>query len=135
MFNIPQHYISLCAITRKSEQGVMLAVGEVSSTRTLSVAYRGTTTWKDTIADADIELSESNIIPGGRFHSRFSRRSDTVTTEQILHCADVENCLAIVTCGHSLGGAVSSIAAIYLMKYVGASSESPRSTILTDVIF
>eukprot|EP00092_Neocalanus_flemingeri_P008198 GFUD01008839.1.p1 GENE.GFUD01008839.1~~GFUD01008839.1.p1 ORF type:complete len:1020 (+),score=178.99 GFUD01008839.1:195-3254(+) len=114
---------TVCAISVNSPQGVILAVGDVQGENTLYVAYRGTATWEDALDDADIKLTENDSIPGGRFHSGFSRRSGTVSLEQILHCAHKEQCKRVVTCGHSLGGSVSSITAIKLMQHIGTESD------------
>ena len=116
----PNHTIyTVCAVSKNSAQGVMLAVGTVGDTNTLYVAFRGTATWKDAVTDADIHLKEKPSIPGGKVHSGFDERASTVPLDQILHCAQEENCQTIITCGHSLGGAVSAITAIDLMIHLG----------------
>ena len=112
------------AVSKHSEQGVILAVGTVNGKDTLYVAYKGTTTWKDCIADVDIVLQKEPQIPGGRVHSGFARRSkQTVRVKDILHCATIANCETIITCGHSLGGAVSSITALDLLQFLGKNAE------------
>ena len=121
----PNHTIStVCAVSKYSAQGVMLAVGKVKETNTLYVAFRGTATWKDAVTDADIHLKEKPSILGGKVHSGFDKRAATVPLEQILHCAREENCQTIITCGHSLGGAVSSLTAIDLMIRLGPDPET-----------
>ena len=51
----PNHTISsVCAVSQNSAQGVMLAVGMVATANTLYVAFRGTASWDDAVADADI---------------------------------------------------------------------------------
>lgn len=113
----------VCAISSNSDQGVILATGTVGGKNTLYIAYKGTTTLEDMITDCDIELMDSPLIPGGKFHSGFYKRAETVTIDQILYCAKQEECQEIVTCGHSLGGAVACISAIRLMKHLGSKSE------------
>ena len=91
--------------------------------RTLYVAFRGTASWKDAVADLDIKLRTKDAIPGGKFHSGFDKRSRVLPMQHIEFCARQEDCETIVICGHSLGGAVSSISAIDLMLHLGTSKE------------
>lgn len=105
----------VCAISEHSKQGVILAVGRVEDQNVLYAAFKGTKTWKDAMADADIELIHRDDIPGGTFHSGFERRTKVLPLKHLMHCANKEDCKTIILCGHSLGGAVSSIAAIELM--------------------
>ena len=51
------------AVSKHSDQGVMLAVGKVNDKDTLYVAYRGTATWNDGITDVDIEMQNNASIP------------------------------------------------------------------------
>ena len=89
----PNHTIStVCAVSKYSAQGVMIAVGKVGEANTLYVAFRGTATWEDAVTDVDIHLKEKPSIPGGKVHSGFDKRAATVPLEQILHCAREENC-------------------------------------------
>ena len=110
------------AVSQNSAQRVMLAVGTVGEKRTLYAAFQGTASWEDAIVNMDIELKTKDAIPGGRFHSGFDERSSTLPLENILFCARNENCGTIVTCGHSLGGAVASISAINLMLHLGKNT-------------
>ena len=105
---------TVSAISQDSPQKVMLAVGQVGGKNTLYVAFRGTVSWEDLMSDADIELEHKDALPGGKFHSGFNRRANVLPIQNILFCAAEGNCDTIVTCGHSLGGAVSSISAIML---------------------
>ena len=115
---------TLHAVSKHSDQGVIIAVGTVNGKDTLYVAYRGTATWKDGIVDVDIVMQKEPKIPGGRVHSGFNRRSkQTVRVKDILHCAPIANCETIITCGHSLGGAVSSITALDLLQFLGKNAE------------
>ena len=52
----------------------MLAVGDVGGKRTLYIAFRGTASWEDAVADIDIKLKTKEAIPGGRFHLGFDKR-------------------------------------------------------------
>ena len=114
---------TVAAISQHSPQKVMLAVGDVGGERTLYVAFRGTASWKDAVADLDIKLRTKDAIPGGKFHSGFDKRSRALPMQHIEFCARKEECKTIVTCGHSLGGAVSSISAVDLMLHLGKSTD------------
>lgn len=121
----PNHTIkTVCAVSKNSEQGVMIAVGEVGGNNTLYVAFRGTVSWNDVVADADISLRENPSILGGRIHSGFAKRAESVPLKQIKYCLRKEDCENIITCGHSLGGAVSAISAINLMIDLGSESDT-----------
>ena len=118
------HTIHAVSNPKHCDQGVILAVGRVNNKDTLYVAYRGTTTWSAAIADADIALQKEPRIPGGRIHSGFSKRSrETARARDIVYCATIANCETIITCGHSLGGAVSSVSALDLLQFLGKDTE------------
>ena len=114
---------TIAAISQHSPQKVVLAVGKVGEKRTLYVAFRGTASWDDAVADLDIALRAKDAIPGGKFHSGFDRRSSVLPMEHIVSCARMEDCDTIITCGHSLGGAVSSITAIDLKLHLGKKTD------------
>ena len=114
---------TVCAISEHSDQGVMLAVGLVEKQNVLYAAFRGTQSWEDAVADADIQLRHKEEIPGGTFHSGFEKRSRVLPWKQILHCAQQEDCQTIVLCGHSLGGAVAAISAIEVMMHLRDNAE------------
>ena len=114
---------TVAAISQHSPQKVMLAVGDIGGKRTLYLAFRGTASWEDAVADMDIKLRTKDAIPGGKFHSGFDERSSALPMQHIVFCAREEGCQTIVTSGHSLGGAVSSISAIDLMLHLGKSTD------------
>ena len=127
LFSSAQHHTvdTVCATSKYSAQGVMLAVGKVGDENVLYVAFRGTKNWENVMTDADIEQVHRDDIPGGTFHSGFEQNSKVLPMKQLLYCAEEENCQTIVLCGHSQGGAVSTICAIQLMMHFkGTSSMS-----------
>ena len=73
----------VCAISEHSKQGVLLAVGRVEDQNVLYAAFKGTKTWKDAMADADIEQIHRDDIPGGTFHSGFERRTKVLPWKQL----------------------------------------------------
>ena len=105
---------SVIAVSKNSPQKVLLAVGNVASQKVLYVAYRGSVTKEDWLADIDVQGTQRPNMDG-LFHSGFSKRSVTVPVSYILECSDHFECSTIITCGHSLGGAVSTISALDLM--------------------
>ena len=105
---------TVLAISQYSDQKLMLALGEVKEKKVLYVAFRGTKSWEDAMADADIKQRGRQDIPGGTFHSGFESRSRVLPAWQILNFAEREDCETIVVCGHSLGGAVAAVSATSL---------------------
>ena len=67
-------------------------------------------------AEDQLSLKDSEDMSEEKFHSGFEERANTIPLEYILKCAEKEDCKTIVTCGHSLGGVVSSIVALGLMR-------------------
>ena len=110
------HTIKLiCDISKNSKQRLMVAVGSIAEGKnTLYVAFRGCQSKDDFSSTLDITMVKSDH--GGKVHEGFLDRSRTLPTDYILKCSDAYDCDSIVTCGHSLGGAVSSILATELMK-------------------
>ena len=119
----------VCGISKHSDQKVMLAVAEVKRTKTLYVVYRGTTNADDVKADLSIEPAKKKGIEGS-FHKGFSSRSEVIPVKYILQCANQNQCTTVVTCGHSLGGAVSSIVAIDLMRDLETSDRLSSSDMM-----
>ena len=90
----------------------------VVSKDTLFVAFKGTESFDDWIDNAKIE-KECNGRFCGSFHSGFHKRASIVCLEDIKKVADVYAVEKIVMCGHSLGGAVSSIVYLLLHQTTG----------------
>ena len=112
---------NIIGITKFSAQKVMVAIGETveengtNGSKVLYLAYRGTASREDFMADIDIKLKQKRFM---KFHSGFEERSNIISTKYILDCAEAYDCCKIVTCGHSMGGAVSTIVALDLMEAV-----------------
>ena len=122
--NATKHSIhTICGSSQNSPQKVVVAVGTVAEEPTLYVAFRGSVTKDDWLADINIKgTSRPNTT--GLFHKGFSERSKTVSVEHLLQCSRNFNCKTIITCGHSLGGAVSSIVALDIMKRLEESDDT-----------
>ena len=106
---------TIYGITKYSNQKMMVAEGEVEKEGVLYVVYRGSKSNDDFMTDIDIKQM-AKVKMQGLFHAGFEERSRILSTEYILDCAQRIGCETIVICGHSLGGAVSSIAALDLMR-------------------
>ena len=114
--NSKQHSIQkVIGISEHSEQRVILAIAEAKNVKSLLVAYRGTESATDVMADIQIDKTTKSGFEG-KFHKGFASRSETVPMKYITQYAKETECKTIITCGHSLGGAVSTIAALDLMK-------------------
>ena len=90
-------------------------LAEVSDDRAIYIAFRGTRTsnWDDILTDLDITLEQANYYPWfGLFHRGFLKRIELVPLNKIIN-SDLVGDKELVFCGHSMGGAVSSIAALY----------------------
>ena len=106
---------TICGVSQNSPQKVVVAVATVAEEQILYVAFRGSVTKDDWMADINIKgVTKPNMA--GLFHAGFLKRSETVSVDHLLQCADNYKCKTIITCGHSLGGAVSSIVALDLLK-------------------
>ena len=78
--------------------------------RTLVVAFRGTLNKTDIKTDFEIELKKDNsYFKEGKIHGGFLKRMQQIPIGDILILAKNCNVSRILTCGHSLGGAVSSL--------------------------
>ena len=101
----------ICDITKYCQQKIIFAVGEVEKKNVLYVTFRGSHSWNDFVTDFDMKE-----VDAGKVHAGFLKRSKTVPIEYIIKCAEVKSCQSIVPCGHSLGGAISAIVGLDLMK-------------------
>ena len=85
--------------------------------KTLIVAFRGTTTKKDIETDSKIGLKAHQSFVG-KVHSGFLERMEKVPVGEIIDLAISHKAHQILTCGHSLGGAVSSLVHVELITYL-----------------
>ena len=73
----------------------------------------------DWITDAEITLKDADFLPGCRVHTGFERRMNQFVTEgdhlaTLLQIIDDNPDNPVVLTGHSLGGAVAQLTAVYL---------------------
>ena len=101
----------------------------------LIVAFRGTTTKKDIESDLQIGLKTDETFVG-EVHGGFLERMKSVPVEEILNLASRLQVDFVVTCGHSLGGAVSTLVNIKLKKELEVRNWStPFSNNLINITF
>ena len=74
----------------------------------LIAALQGTVTKEDWIDNLTL-IQEADNRYIGKFHKGYLRRSKSINIEDILASAKYYNASKIITCGHSLGGCVSSV--------------------------
>ena len=82
--------------------------GTNNQKKTLYVAFRGTQKHEDVVADFKIGF-KTDLKFNGEIHGGFLDRMQSVSTEKIFEIAFLNKVDQIVTCGNSLGGAVSSL--------------------------
>ena len=98
------------------------------------IAFRGTTLGDehDFITNIKLGLKTDSKFEG-KFHSGFLERSQSTPIEEILNLAEKYNVRQILTCGHSLGGAVSSLCHLRLMQFLDEKGDA--SFELTNMTF
>ena len=87
-----------------------------SKMTTLYIAMKGSETSKDWKTNLDFEMVENEYFLG-KFHRGFFNRSVLADLEDIQNMIVKYSVQRVITCGHSMGGAVSSILHLRLAKY------------------
>ena len=108
---INHHQIDQVCISQHWEQKVMLAVSR--DAKSLYVAIRGTVDKGDWDSNLSVALTKMDHFPG-KCHAGYAERAGKVSPSNILQFAKQSGIRIIVTCGHSLGGAVSTLLALQL---------------------
>ena len=89
------------------------STGFTKTEKMLIVAFRGTSTKEDIESDLQIGMKTDDSFVG-HVHGGFLKRMKSVPVDKILGLAFINKVDFVVTCGHSLGGAVSSLVHIKL---------------------
>jgi hypothetical protein len=84
------------------------------STRELYVAFRGTADLSDVLVDLNILGSSTETL--GRFHDGFYQRAAQLSVGPFAAFLDANPGYRLVFCGHSLGGAVATIATLIFLE-------------------
>lgn len=119
----------VCDITGFSPQRVMLAISpDPGEHKTLYVSYRGTVDYADLLVDIDCGMVSSPLPRRSKCHKGFLERSKKLSSQSIFKCAQHYKVKSVVFCGHSLGGAVSSLSAIHFMQFLKDLEDELRNT-------
>ena len=87
---------------------------------TLYISFRGTKDFKDLLADGNIRLDSRDLRVGlnfskiAKFHKGFAGRAEMLINKLVRNICKRALPHRIVTCGHSLGGAISQLVHIQL---------------------
>ena len=81
----------------------------------LIVAFQGSVTKEDWIDNLTVSQEADNRYIR-KFHKGYLRRSKSISSEDILSSSKYYNASKIITCGHSLGGCVSSVVHMNLVQ-------------------
>ena len=104
----------------KSDEGTsqrcLLALAENPETKEsmLIAAFKGTQDTEDWLTNLTLS-QEADERFRGKFHGGFLKRGNCINIGDILFCAEYYEATKILTCGHSLGGAVSTIVHMNLL--------------------
>ena len=108
---INHHQIDQVCISQHWEQKVMLAISREA--KTLYMAVRGSVNKEDWSTNLTVGLAKLDHYPG-KCHAGYLKRSSMMSPANILQFARQNDLGTIVICGHSLGGAVSTLMALQL---------------------
>ena len=103
---------------------------ETYKINTLYIAMKGTETSNDWKTNLDFEMVENEFFLG-KFHKGFFNRSLLADLDDIENMIIKYSVQRVVTCGHSMGGAVSSILHLRLAKYFDIKKISIKLVNLT----
>ena len=89
---------------------ICIAKNHEEDTSTLIIAFRGSEDYNDWIANLQIDLvDDDDMSVLGKFHKGFHKIASRIVPSEIIELALQNDVDGILTCGHSLGGAISSI--------------------------
>ena len=94
---------------------VVLSESPNSEEKSLIISFKGSTTGKDWVDNLNLGHGQDNRYLG-KFHSGFLKRGNCISIKDIMCYAKHYNATKIITCGHSLGGAVSSVVHMNLLE-------------------
>ena len=94
---------------------ISCAKGAEERKKSLIVAFRGTKSLEDVKTDFQFGLETDNRFVG-KIHGGFLKRMQSVDINQLFEISIINNVNQILTCGSSLGGAVSSLVHLSLLN-------------------
>ena len=106
------------------------ARGDTTRMSTLYIAFTGSQTANDWKANLDFALTPDEHL-FGKVHQGFSKRSEVISAEEVYNLADFFQVQRVITCGHSLGGAVSSLVHLKFVNYMKTKNIELKTANLT----
>ena len=94
---------------------LVLSESPNSEEKSLIVSFKGSQTSNDWLDNFNLSHGQDNRYLG-KFHTGFLKRGNCISIKDILSYAKHYNATKIITCGHSLGGAVSSVVHMHLLE-------------------
>ncbi|XP_075241792.1 uncharacterized protein LOC142336765 [Convolutriloba macropyga] len=120
--NDPESYLtsaihdhSFCSIVVSARESNRFIIAQCEESDTFYIAFRGTGSWADLATDLSIAPTpDMNTVTPGNLHAGFLKRAASFPLRKIL-TSDLFVDKNLVLCGHSLGGAISSIVYMQLL--------------------
>ena len=130
--NLTNHHLRSVLRSENSDCHFLLA--EEIDTDRVYLAFRGTEDTKDLTEDLRIyQRAAENGKSRGRFHAGFLSRSEMFPLVKVLSSERLAG-KRFVVCGHSLGGAISSIVATDILTEQERRRRNSSGNFVTDVI-
>ena len=107
------HQIDQVCWGKHGDQRIVMAISKPLNS--LYVAFSGTAKSSDWDTNIKLAMKKLDHYPG-KCHQGYTERAMTLSPSNIAKFAEENNIDTIVTCGHSMGGAVSTITALRLME-------------------
>ena len=100
---------SLKSYVKSQHTECSFLIAESADDSSVYISFRGTSNWGDLLKDLEIKLVQIDRNPPiGRFHAGFLERAEVFPLAKVIN-SDLVKDKTLVFCGHSMGGAVSSI--------------------------
>ena len=117
---------SFTAIVSNVDCECPFVIAEDSDSERVYLAFQGTSSLEDYLADFEAFPRQAERTPSvGTFHSGFLKRAESFPLDTLLGSDGIRG-KTLILCGHSLGGAVSSIVYLEIAKKLKrANEESP----------
>lgn len=110
---LSSHQIDEVGCSKYGDQKVLLGISRQQ--KSLYLAYRGTAAITDWDTNIKVAMKKADHLPG-KCHHGYAERAKMLSPANIFKFAQQHDLRTIIACGHSLGGAVSSITALKLLQ-------------------
>ena len=126
---------TLESVTSNVKCDCPFAIAEDKVSKEIYLAFRGTADFDDLIADLEAFPSRAQRTPSvGTFHAGFLKRSESFPLQTFLE-SDWLRGKTLILCGHSLGGAVSSIVYLEILLKLERSGEKDQIGNVINITF